>query len=309
MNSKYANIIQESIAPNTRIAYARAWERFTEFCQERDYDPLPADPEHVVDFLVEQATQPTRRGQPLAMGTVVLLRSAINQKHRSRGLASPTTDAEVVEVMRGLTRIRGAAVRRVEALREYHIEDMLGCCGERLIGLRDAALLALGFAAALRRSEICALQVRDCELEPDGSRMILTIRRSKTDQQGLGQRIAIPEGKRIQPIMRLRRWLLASGITDGFVFQSMNRSGGIKGRPLHNSDIPRLIKAYAARIGLQPKNFSGHSLRAGFVTSAAAHHARLDKIMEVTRHRNPATVLQYIRDANVFADHAGEKFL
>ena len=78
---------------------------------------------------------------------------------------------------------------------------------------------------------------------------------------------------------------------------------------MHHSDIPRIVKYYAAQIGLDASEIAGHSLRAGFVTSAAAHHARLDKIMEVTRHRNPATVMEYIRDADAFADHAGERFL
>ena len=83
----------------------------------------------------------------------------------------------------------------------------------------------------------------------------------------------------------------------------------MRGRPLHHSDIPRLVKYYAARIGLDPAQVSGHSLRAGFVTSAAAHHARLDKIMEITRYTNPSTVMKYIRDADSFKDHAGEGFL
>ena len=83
----------------------------------------------------------------------------------------------------------------------------------------------------------------------------------------------------------------------------------MRGKAMHHSDIPRIVKHYAALIGLNPKDIAGHSLRAGFVTSAAVHHARLDKIMEVTRHRNPATVMGYIRDADAFADHAGQRFL
>ncbi|MBF2734507.1 MAG: hypothetical protein ISN26_00160, partial [Betaproteobacteria bacterium AqS2] len=195
MNNKYANIARESIAPNTRAAYDKAWERFTRFCARRGCQALPATPESVIDFLVEQATEPAGpRGRPLAMGTVILLRSAINRMHVSQGYASPTGAADVAEVLRGLMRLRGAAPRRVDALREYDVEAMLGCCGARPLELRDAALLALGFAAALRRSEICALQVGDVELlgaeGGGGRRMLLTVRKSKTDQLGAGQRIA-----------------------------------------------------------------------------------------------------------------------
>ena len=139
--------------------------------------------------------------------------------------------------------------------------------------------------------------------------MFLTIRRSKTDQTGRGHKIAVPEGKVIRPIQRLETWLLKSNIRRGPLFQSMKRGGYVQGKPLHHSDIPRLLKYYAAGIGLDPERVSGHSLRAGFVTSAVAHHARLDKIMEVTRHRNPASVMKYVRDANSFEDHAGEMFL
>ena len=113
----------------------------------------------------------------------------------------------------------------------------------------------------------------------------------------------------MRPIQRLQDWLEVSGITDGPVFQTMRRGGKLRGRPMHHSDIPRLVKHYAKLSGLDEKEISGHSLRAGFVTSAACHNARLDKIMEITRHTNPSTVMKYIRDADSFTDHAGEKFL
>ena len=89
----------------------------------------------------------------------------------------------------------------------------------------------------------------------------------------------------------------------------MKRGGRVQSKPLHDSDIPRLLKQYASLIGLEPKLISGHSRRADFVTSAVAHHARLDKIMEVTRHRSAASVMKYVRDADAFSDHAGAKFL
>lgn len=190
---------------------------------------------------------------------------------------------------------------------------MLQACPDTLIGNRDAAIVAVGFAGALRRSEICNLTVEDVEfldLEESGEgRMFLTIRQSKTDQHGKGQRVAILDGGGIQPIHRLRLWLERSGITRGPLFQTMKRGGHLRGKQMHHSDIPRIVKHYAALIGLDPTNIAGHSLRAGFVTSAAVHHARLDKIMAVTRHTNPATVMRYIRDADAFADHAGQHFL
>ena len=226
----------------------------------------------------------------------------------------PTSHPKVNAVMKGLARLRGAAPRRVQALREHHILCMLEQCGDSLIGLRNAAIIALGFSAALRRSEICALVIDDIQIIPalngdDTRKMLVHIRKSKTDQTGKGQRIAVPEGQKIKPIKRLEDWIQASGITRGYVFQTMKRGGGLRGHPLHHSDIPRLLKHYAKIIGLDPGEIAGHSLRAGFVTSAAVHHARLDKIMEITRHSNPETVMRYIRDVELFRDHAGKDFL
>ena len=121
--------------------------------------------------------------------------------------------------------------------------------------------------------------------------------------------MAILDGRTIRPVKRIRLWLESSGITRGPLFQTMKRGGHLRGKPMHHSDIPRILKCYAAHVGLDPKHIAGHSLRAGFVTSAAVHHARLDKIMAVSRHTNPATVMGYIRDADAFADHAGQSFL
>jgi len=217
-----------------------------------------------------------------------------------------------MKILRGLTRIRGTACRQVQALRENQIEAMLALCETTPIGIRNAAIISVGFAGAFRRSELCNIQIADLEIiQPhDGpEKMFITIRKSKTDQQGSGQKIAIPEGKRIRPIHRLKEWLRVSGIDEGYVFQTMKRGGTLRGNPMHHSDIPRIVKHYAALIGVDASNVAAHSLRAGFVTSAAVHNARMDKIMEVTRHRNPVTVLRYIRDADAFTNHAGEKFL
>ena len=319
----YDFILESAIAENTRIAYEKGWKRFSDFCEKRKYKTFPAKPKSVIEFLIEQATQPVgAKGKYLSMGTVELYHSAINRKHIDAGLPSPTRNPEVTNVLRGLKRLKGTAPRQVKALRENQIESMLKAClsvrtqagSKTTIGLRDAAIIAIGFAAALRRSEICNLKVKDVEIidSSDGfqpSKMFIYIRKSKTDQNGKGEKIAIPEGKRIKPIKRLKDWLKVSGISSGYLFQTLKRGGGLKGKKMHHSDIPRIVKYYAAQIGLDASEIAGHSLRAGFVTSAAAHHARLDKIMEVTRHRNPATVMEYIRDADAFSDHAGERFL
>ena len=307
--------LSSELSINTRTAYQKGWNRFVDYCvAERISDPLSALPDEVARFFVQLATRPSpQSGVILSMGTVTLYKSAVNKKYLEAGKASPTSHPVVRATLKGLARLRGSSSRKVEALREYHIRAMLKACPDTLIGNRDAAIVAVGFAGALRRSEICNLTVDDVEfLDPEesgGDRMFLMIRQSKTDQQGKGQRVAILDGGGIRPIERLRLWLERSGITRGPLFQTMKRGGHLRGKPMHHSDIPRIVKQYAALIGLDPTNIAGHSLRAGFVTSAAVHHARLDKIMAVTRHTNPATVMRYIRDADAFADHAGQHFL
>ena len=303
--------LDAELSENTRIAYQKGWNRFIDYCVgEGIADPLSASPEQVSQFFVHLATQPNpRSGVVPSMGTVMLYKSAVNRKYTEAGRPAPAHHPVVTSTLKGLVRLKGSATRRVDALREYHIEAMLQSCPSTPIGMRDAAIIAVGFAGALRRSEICALEVEDVEFLDDDGQMWLTIRQSKTDQQGRGQRVAVQEGDGIQPIRRLKRYLGSAGIAEGPLFQTMRRGGHLRGRAMHHSDIPRILKHYAALIGLNPRDIAGHSLRAGFVTSAAVHHARLDKIMAVTRHRNPSTVMAYIRDVDAFADHAGQGFL
>ncbi len=305
-------ILADAFSQNTRTAYEKCWEYFSEFC--KDAESMQASPETIIDFLTEMATTPRpKSGKILSMGTISMCRSAINRKYLDADKQSPTAHPKIDTLMKALHRLRGAPPRRVHALREYHIKKIITHCGTTPRGLRDAAIITIGFAAALRRSELCSLTVDDIEiLQPNSSKkrqMILTINKSKTDQTGQGQKIAVPEGKFLQPIECLLRWLNTANITDGYVFQTMRRGGALRGMPMHHSDIPRIVKYYAKAIGLNPADFAAHSLRAGFVTSAAVHHAQLHKIMEITRHKNPQTVMKYIRDANYFHDHAGEKFL
>ena len=312
--------LRTALAPNTRAAYRVGWRRFAGWCAERDLAPLAAGPEDVAEFVVWMASPSSGpggegAGRPLALPTIRISLAAVNRRFGERGRSSPARHRTVGNVLRGLARLSDRRPRRVRALRGTAMERMLECCDERgkrpvfrTIAARDGAVLAVGFAAALRRSEICALRTDDVEFVGP-RRMYLHIRRSKTDQEGAGQRIAILDGERIRPVTRLRGWLALSRIQEGPVFQTLRRGGGLQGRPLHSSDVPRLVKRYVRTIGRDPAEYSGHSLRAGFVTSAAVHDARLDKIMEVTRHASASTVLRYIRDEDAFEDHAGTRFL
>ena len=317
--------VRTSLAENTRVAYQRGWQRFTAYCEEIESDPLAATPEDVANFLVRVVSEPrstdarTPWERPLAPGTLQIFVAAISWRYREVGRIPPTRDATVNRVLQGLRRLSDGQRRQVKALREYEIMRILSHCDAlaargrfQRIATRDAALMAIGFAAALRRSELCGLECADLQFldrPRDPSGMFLHIRRSKTDQFGQGQKVAILEGSLIRPVTRLRKWIALSGVAEGPVFQTMRRGGVLQGRALHASDIARLVKRYVRAIGLDPSDYSGHSLRAGFVTSAAAHGARLDKIMEVTRHTSTRMVLRYIREAEAFDNHASAAFM
>jgi integrase len=184
---------------------------------------------------------------------------------------------------------------------------MLEQLPDTLIGRRDRAILLIGFAAALRRSELSELQLADLELHPDG--LILHIRRSKTDQESAGAEIPVPRGGKLRPVEALEAWLGGAEITEGPVFRSIRKGGRVSGNRLSGNAIAEIVKRYAGAAGLDPVLFSGHSLRAGFVTSALEHGADIFKVMDVTRHKRVETLKGYDRRAKAFRNHAGDGFL
>ncbi len=174
---------------------------------------------------------------------------------------------------------------------------------------RDRALLLLGFAGALRRSELVALDVADLDFCPEGLR--LTIRQSKTDQECAGQVIAIAPGTRLEtcPLEALRRWLRFAGISTGAVFRRLDGRGNVSIDRLDAASVAHILKRRAEAAGLDGERFSAHSLRSGFLTSAAMAGASIWKMIEVSRHRRLETVKGYVRGAQLFEKHAGRGLL
>jgi integrase len=179
--------------------------------------------------------------------------------------------------------------------------------GSRLTNIRDRALLLFGFASAMRRSELAALDFEDIEETPDGLRV--SIRRSKTDQEGHGDVIAVPRGTIACPVAALKAWLDAAAIATGPVFRPITKGGRIQPARLTDRSVAAIVKAHASRAGLDPKLFAGHSLRSGFLTSAAARGASIFKMADQSRHKSMETLRGYVRDAEIFKHHAGEGLL
>jgi len=268
----------------------------------RDLEPLPAAPATVARFLSAQATAGVKAS------TIGRRCAAIGYAHKLAGHREPSSNAETVKaVMRGIRRTIGTASTQKAPATAEVIGEMLKHCPDDLKGKRDRALLALGFAGAFRRSELVALNVEDLAEVPDGLRA--TIRRSKTDQEGQGHEIAIPRGYRRRPVEAVQVWLAAAEINSGPVFREVKKGGRVQGAALSDRAVATIVKERAAAIGLSPETFAGHSLRAGYVTSAVEANAPLMKIVEQTRHKSVDMVRIYSRRIDLFRDHSGAAFL
>lgn len=209
--------------------------------------------------------------------------------------------------LRGIRRSIGAApVRKAPATADL-LRQMLDRYPDTLKGRRDRALLALGFAGAFRRSELVALRVEDLTETADGLRVL--IRKSKTDQEGLGQEVAILRGTRLRPVQAVQDWLRAAGIEEGPVFRAVGRGGRVKDAALGADVVGDIVKNHCQALGLDARTFAAHSLRSGFLTSGAEAGASVFKLMEVSRHKSVDMLRVYVRRVDAFKDHAGAAFL
>ncbi len=288
-------------ALSTRKAYGTDFRLFKAWCEAKGVSPLPARPETVAAFLAAE----TGNGiKPSTLGRRV---AAIRYAHKLAHLESPTDSEAVKATLRGIRRTVGPAkARKAPALAEK-VRAMVALAPESLTGLRDRALLLLGFAGAFRRSELVGLDVADIAETKTG--LLVTIRRSKTDQEGEGATIAIARGDVACPVRALLEWLDAAEIRAGPIFRPINKAGKVAAERLTDRSVANLVKAYAQRAGFDPTLFSGHSLRSGFLTSAAAKGASIFKMMDVSRHKSVDTLRGYVRDAELFKDHAGAGLL
>jgi site-specific recombinase XerD len=288
-------------ALSTRKAYGTDFRIFRAWCDGKGVSSLPAAPETVAAFLAAQSGSGTKPS------TISRRVAAIRYAHKLASVPTPT-DAEAVKAtVRGIRRTHTVAKVRKSPAVSAKVLVMAATAPSSLTGLRDTAILLLGFAGAFRRSELVALDVADIAETETG--LLVTIRHSKTDQEGEGETIAIPRGDRACPVKALRAWLEGAGIETGSIFRPINKSGVVAPDRLSDRSVANIVKAYAERAGFDPALFSSHSLRAGFLTSAAGNGASIFKMMDVSRHKSVDTLRGYVRDAELFKDHAGAGLL
>lgn len=277
-----------ALATNTQRAYQQDLQHFLNWG-----GTIPATPECVASYLASHAAH-------LSVATLNRRMVAIGRAHRLLKLVSPTTTELVSATMQGIRRLNGQAQRHVLPVLKQDIQAMVkGMTGIK--GVRDKALLLTGFAGAFRRSELVALRVEDLQFVEEGA--IVHLRRSKTDQIGHGRDVAIPyvRGKAC-PVRAIKQWLKQSEIESGCLFRRVSRYGSVLSQGLSAQSVALIVKARALAAGLNAEHYSGHSLRAGFATSAAKANVSSWKIRQQTGHRSDAMLQRYIRDAQLFKD-------
>jgi site-specific recombinase XerD len=293
--------LEASSSDNTRRAYKSDWADFSAWCDTVNLNSMPATPIAVGTYLAQLAD----RG--IKASTIQRRISAIRAVHVAAGAEPPTNAEGVKATMRGIRRTKGTRPNKKAPATAEVITNLITLFPDTLTGLRDRALVLLGFAAALRRSELVALDVLDVEFHKRG--ILLHIGRSKTDQEGVGVHIPVPRGNALKPVDALEAWLTAAGITEGAIFRGIDRHGRISLSALSDRAVADIVKKVCTAAGLDASVFSGHSLRAGFVTSSLDHHVDVFKIMGITRHVKVDTLKGYDRRESGFEDHAGEGFL
>lgn len=298
-----AKAISRGRAPATIRAYASDWTDFANWCTTLGVQALPASPGAVAGYVSELAFPPEERAT-LAVSSITRRLAAIGQVHSVAHHPNPATDALVREAMRGIRRSLGVAPRRQKrAVATADIRAALSSLGDSAAELRDRAVLLLGFATAMRRSELAGLEVCDIEEVPEG--LLVHLGRSKTDQEAAGRRIEVVYGSdpRTCPVRAYRTWLAGAGISEGPAFRQVDRHGRIGG-PLSGEGIASIVTRRMGALGYPAGEFGGHSLRRGHATTAARNGASERTIMATTGHTSTATLRGYIADGELFSDPA-----
>ena len=294
-----------SQARNTRRAYASGLRHFQAWCEGRGLEALPAAPQTVALYFADHAGT-------LKVSTLQQRLSAIAGVHKLKGLDSPTRHAAVTTVWSGIKRTHGTAQQGKAPVLGTDLRAMLAALPGSLTGIRDRALLLVGFGGAFRRSELVALDWSDIEETAEG--LVVTLKRSKTDQEGEGAKVGIPQRANVRYLPRrgapcLERGIRRRGSCVPKPHPAWSDWRAIVGQGTPISRVAIVVKRAAASARLDPSRFSGHSLRAGLATSAAAAGASERAIGNQTRHKSLKVLRGYIREGSLFRENAAATVL
>ncbi len=286
--------LASSESMSTKKAHAADWADFERWCLAHGTPSIPALPSAVAAYISDLA-------QNRRPSTIQRRLATISVAHQANNLSSPTSDLLVRKVLKGIKNRVGTARVKKAPIRVADLRRINEVLPDNLKGTRDRALMLIGFFGGFRRSELVALDLSDLQFVDQGLRV--TLRRSKTDQEGQGQVKDISHGahRELCPVQALKSWLEAAGITEGPVFRPITRHGKMSGERLGGKAVGSVVKEVAAALNLDPELFGGHSLRAGFVTDALRAGVPTPVIKRITGHKTDAMLGEYLRESELFS--------
>ena len=297
--------LQNSKAINTVRAYKSDFNDFELFCIKNSLKSLPSDPKIVSLYLTYLSTKDVK------MSTLKRRLVSIGVIHKLKGYYLDTKHPSIIENIMGIKRRKGSVQVGKKPILINSLKQIINVIDnqdkEKIKKLRDRSIILIGFSGGFRRSEIVSLDYDDLDFVPEGLK--INLRRSKTDQFGEGFIKALPyfDNSQYCPVVSLKKWIEISKITSGAMFRRFSRGSRLSKNRLTDQTVALLIKEYLKLTGIDSKNYSGHSLRSGFATSAAESGVEERNIIAMTGHKSTEMVRRYIKEANLFKNNALNK--
>jgi site-specific recombinase XerD len=297
--------LQSSKANNTVRAYKSDFKDFGLFCAQNGFNSLPSEPKIVSLYLTYLSTKEAK------MSTLKRRLVSIGVIHRLKGHYLDMKHPSIIENIMGIKRRKGSFQKGKKPILISSLKQLINTIDEQknedIKKLRDRTIILIGFSGGFRRNEIVSLDYQDLDFVEEGLK--IQIRRSKTDQFGEGSVKALPyfDNSKYCPVISLKNWLKISKISNGALFRRFVKGSKLSENRLTDQTVALLIKEYLRLAGIESKNYSGHSLRSGFATSAAESGAEERSIMAMTGHKSTEMVRRYIKEANLFKNNALNK--
>tara|TARA_Y100000389_G_scaffold191126_1_gene216779 strand:+ start:33 stop:989 length:957 start_codon:yes stop_codon:yes gene_type:complete len=297
--------LQSSKSINTVRAYKSDFTDFSLFCAKNGFKSLPSEPKIISLYLTYLSTKEVK------MSTLKRRLVSIGVIHKLKGHYLDTKHPAIIENIMGIKRRKGSIQKGKKPLLINSLKEIIDVIDqqkkEKIKKIRDRSIILIGFSGGFRRNEIVSLDFDDLDFVSEGLK--INIKRSKTDQFGEGFTKALPyfDSPQYCPVVSLRNWLEISRIKSGSVFRRFTKGSKLSENRLTDQTVALLIKEYLSMLGIDTKNYSGHSLRSGFATSAAESGVEERNIMAMTGHKSTEMVRRYIKDANLFRNNALNK--
>ena len=297
--------LKSSKANNTIRAYKSDFNDFSLFCIQNGFKSLPSEPKIVSLYLTHLSTK------DIKMSTLKRRLVSIGVIHKLKGHYLDTKHPSIIENIMGIKRRKGSVQKSKKPILINNLKNIINAIDEEkkdeIKKIRDRSIILIGFSGGFRRNEIVSLDYDDLDFVPEGLK--ITLKRSKTDQFGEGTLKGLPyfDSSQYCPVLSLKKWIETSNIKSGPLFRRFSKGSKLTDYRLTDQTVALLIKKYLNLAGIDSKNYSGHSLRSGFATTAAESGAEERSIMAMTGHKSTEMVRRYIKEANLFKNNALNK--